>query len=508
MEARQLQEIQRRAQGSGTVADWEYSGALVRKWGSLAEGIRNPYTKRCFALLCENQVNHMRQLNEETLSTGVGSFTKYIFPILRRVFPNLIANEIVSVQPMTSPIGGIFTYEYKYDDAKGGAGISGGIQDKNLVETFNAYYSSEYIDYELVEAANGGDTTISGTLSWIPIHPLDADRGFSVIITTEIDTDAVVVQDDGNGGFTATTDPGGHFDSGTIDYDTGAVSLDLSGASGADNTADATATYYYNSEKVGFTDNAKVPSVSIDLALETIQAETRKLRSRWSVEAMDDLRAFHGLDIEAEIVAGLANQIALELDREIIDDLVNGATNSATYSHAADGWDASAVSSELESVRHLLTVMESVSAQIHKRTKRAPANFVVVPPEVAALLAQLTTNGDFVAAGPTGVVDPTYGSLTSNFGVTKLGSLRNKYVVYQDPYLDSNTILMGLKGQSFLDAGYVYAPYVPLQMTPTFLDPNSFDFRKGLRTRYGKKLLRGEFYGTITVSGLPTVTVS
>ena len=150
-------------------------------------------------------------------------------------------------------------------------------------------------------------------------------------------------------------------------------------------------------------------------------------------------------------------------------------------------------------------MIESVSANIHKRSLRAPGNFIVTSPAGAAILAQLTTNGDFArAASP--VEAPSYGAMNSNFGITQVGTLMNKYMVYQDPFLASDKLLVGLKGQSFLDAGYVYAPYVPLQVTPTFLDPDDFTFRKGLRTRYAKKMLRNEYYGLITLNGLPTVT--
>jgi hypothetical protein len=147
-----------------------------------------------------------------------------------------------------------------------------------------------------------------------------------------------------------------------------------------------------------------------------------------------------------------------------------------------------------------------VAAEIHRASGRAPANFVVVSPAVGALLDQLSSHGDY-ASIEQNVQSPTYGPLTSDFGIARIGTLLKRYAVYQDPYMTQNKILVGLKGNNFLDAGFVYAPYVPLQVTPTFMDPNDFTFRKGVRTRYATRMLRPEYYGVVTCSGLPTVTV-
>ncbi len=526
MEARNLLET-----GTGA-PDPGYVQKVTRKWSGLCEGVQNPYEKGVLAILLENQMDHLRGLNEETLSTGVGSFTKYIFPILRRVFPNLIANRIVSVQPMTAPVGGIFSYEYKYGDTKGNA-----TANNNLIADFQKFYSSEYIDYQVVVAAGDVDGTkvkwvnaasTGGTegqpteripLKWLPIADVNTSKGitgatiyWTLTGSTTLKQRSVVA-----GGANAGTGDGTSF---TVDLTTGAWELDATGDIPKAGDPIYVA-YYYDSEKVGTTtvpgvtagsgntanafanadQVAKIPEVNIDISLSTVTAVTRKLKARWSAEAVDDLRAFHGINAETELVAGISNEIALELDREIINDLVSGAGSTAAWNYGA----ATLNNSSLEQIRSLLTVIESVSANIHKRSLRAPANWIVTSPAGAAMLAQLTTNGDFSrSAGP--VESPNYGVMNSNFGITQVGTLMNKYMVYQDPFLASDNMLVGLKGQSFLDAGYVYAPYVPLQVTPTFLDPDDFTFRKGLRTRYAKKMLRPEYYGLIKLNGLPTVT--
>lgn len=509
-------------QGRGTAADASFVSQVCGKWAPLLEGINDSYQRGVMGILLENQMDHLKQLNEETLSTGVGSFTKYIFPILRRVFPNLIANQIVSVQPMSAPVGGIFTYEYKYENSKGRA-----TADNNLVQDFQKYYSSEYIDYEIkVSTANvdgikkkwdaATNKAERFPFKWLPLMPKDESKGdeYRVSIHYADAAGAALRMDDDGAGVLKGVTVGG--DAGTVDYKTGDWSISLTAAPKAGTAIYAT--YCYNSELVGTTDVpsldaanyagtdqvAAIPAVNIDIALTTVTAITRKLKARWSAEAVDDLRAFHGLNAETELVAGISNEIALELDREIIDDLVGGAKFSTTWDYGPAFGGANTMT-ELESVRSILTAIESVSAQIHKASLRAPANFIVCSPAIGAVISQLTTHGDFmmVNRAEEPVVSPSYGPMNSNFGVQRIGTLMNKYAVYQDPFLANDKMLIGLKGSSFLDAGYVYAPYIPLQVTPTFLDPDDFTFRKGLRTRYAKKMLRPEYYGVLSATNLP-----
>ena len=165
--------------------------------------------------------------------------------------------------------------------------------------------------------------------------------------------------------------------------------------------------------------------------------------------------------------------------------------------------------SEIDHLRSMITTISKISNLIHKDTLRAPANFLVTSPEVSARIAQLTTHGDFRplwvsgGASPYGPADmPRPLTQHGQFGIYKVGTLMNKWVVYEDPFFESDQMLVGLKGASFLDAGFVWAPYIPLQVTPTFLDPADFSFRKGLRTRYGKKVLRSEYYGRVSFTGL------
>ncbi len=499
MEARNMQLLTE--MGANTIHDKSYVAQLAGKWAPLLRGINDPYKRGVTAILIENQVRHMRKIQEDdTRTSNIAYFTKFIFPILRKVFPNLIANEIVSVQPMTAPVGAVFFFKYLYGSSKGQT-TSG----DEMIANFDRFYSSEYVDGEVALAsASGSEWGPSGagayTLLWTPVRPLDATKGWSVTVKDE-KIDGTIVQtavDDGAGGFTGDTGAG------ALNYTTGAITA-FKFTADPDATNKVKVYYRYNSEF-----NDKIPEVYLELAMETVHAESRKLKVRWSPEASDDLRAMHGMDAESELITGISQEATLELDREIVMDLLEWATLTT------DTWDRSvpAGTSELDHIRSLVTVLSGVSNQIHKKTLRAPANFIVTSPEICSLISQLTTHQDFrpfyssgIAQSPTAPMDaimvpPSYGPLTSNFGVFKVGTLMNRWVIYQDPFFTSNKMLLGLRGRSFMDAGYVWAPYVPLEMTTTFLHPDDQGFRKGLRTRYATKRLRQNFYGTVTVNNL------
>jgi len=521
--------------GEKSVADEGFTKACERKWEKLVGSIENPYNKKVTAVLLENEAGHLRSLSEDTLSGNTGEFVKYIFPILRRVFPNLIANQIVSVQPMTAPVGGIFYYEYKYDGRKGSKnpvqtgiannpynmGYDGELnQDDDLIKDFGKFYSSEFIDYDVLVTDTGVGTiavsnvTLGRTPNWSPIRApgTEGQRTFFVKLYARVRDNAGAAWID----TIATLDPTGATNN-LVDNLSGATvgtfvvgtkvwtlnAVDETGVASTfeDNTV-VWAQYFVNFEQV-FADSSvatdRIPSVSLDITLHEVKAESRKLKARWSTEAVDDLKALHGLDAETELVAGISNEISLEIDREIIGQLLDGAAHSIGYAYSPT------VPGEIEDIRRMITQIASISARIHKTSGRAAANFIVTSTAVQALLDQLSTHGDY-ASIEQNVTSASYGPLTANFGVSRVGTLLNKWAVYVDPYMEDSEILIGLKGNSFLDAGFVYAPYVPLQVTPTFLDPDDFKFRKGLRTRHAMKMLRPEYYGKITVTGLPTVT--
>lgn len=486
----------------GTIADGTYISTLVQKWRPFLSGMRDRtvqerYTVGVTAFLMENQARHLKELDEETRSTNVGSFTKFIFPLLRRVFPNLIANELVSVQPMTAPVGAVFFMDYIYGTTKG-ATTAGNIFPRD----FDRDYTSEYVNGEQLAtgtgAAYGGvGTALSAVLGFNPVRPLDSTRGFKVVVSELNATTGAVVQtatDNGTGGFT------GDVTAGTINYSNGAIAGFLFTA--APTLGNPIKCYYYYDGEL----SSKLPQMQLDVKKAAVEAQPRRLKALWSSEAAEDLRAFHGVEAESEMVGAVAQEIALEIDREIITDIFQASTGTtATFDRIPP-----AAINELDHLRALITQISTVSGLIHKKTLRAPANFIVTSPEVSALLTQLQTHGDFramwVSSGesPYGPMDmPNQsGNPHGQFGIYKTGRLSNKWMVYEDPFFSRDQMLIGLKGDYYLDAGYVWAPYIPLQVTPTFLDPNDFSFRKGLRTRYAKKLLRSEYYGQLRVNNL------
>lgn len=486
--------------GRRTIADQSYVGALIQKWGDFLEGLpdmteQDRYTLGCTAMLMENESIWLQGLTEETRTVNVGSFTKFIFPVLRRVFPNLIANEIVSVQPMTAPIGAVFFLDYVYGSTKGGT-TAGAVFPRD----FDRDYSGEFVNGEPLATGDGTNfggvgSSLGATLAWTPVRPLDSGRGFSVVIR-EVDSTGATVQEAtfdaaGTGGT-------GDYSAGTLNHANGAITGFLFTAAPA-NGNQIKAYYYYDGEL-----NTKVPEVRLDVKKAPVEANPRRLKALWSSEAAEDLRAFHGLDAETEIVSIIAQEIALEIDREIINDLFLSSTGTtATFNRVPPGGI-----SEIDHLRALLTQISTVSNLIHKKTLRAPANWIVTSPEISALLTQLTTHGDFkpIWSGdmnPGSPIDPMRPRTShGQFSIYKTGTLMNKWTVYEDPYFARDKMMIGLKGGSFLESGFVWAPYVPLQVTPTFLDPSDFSFRKGLRTRYAKKLLRPDFYGQLTVQNL------
>lgn len=491
--------------GHQSISNKGYVEALAHKWRRLLEGLPRRsrgerYAMGVTAMLMENEMRHLRSLNEETRSFNVGSFTKFIFPVLRRVFPNLIANEIVSVQPMTAPVGAIFYLDLIYGTSKGPT-VAGNIFPRD----FDRDYSSEFINGEPLAGADGvnyggGGTALTAVFSFKPVRPKDDTRGVRVkVAEINASTGAEVQTALDNGDGTFTFSPTGGSVAGTLNYSNGALTnFKFQNVPTSGNPIKAY--YYYDGEL-----QTAIPQVQLDVKSAPVVAMARRLKALWSSEAAEDLRVFHGLEAETELVAGVAQEMALEIDREIINDIFAASTGTTgTFDRIPPAGIA-----ELDHFRSLFTVVSTVSNLIHKKTLRAPANWMVTSPEISALFDQLSTHGDYRplfvsgAESPYGPADPPRPLMQhGQFGIYRTGTLKNKWSVFEDPFFQRERILVGLKGTSFLDAGYVWAPYVPLQVTPTFLDPSDMGFRKGMRTRYARKLVRADYYGQIAVTNL------
>ena len=440
--------------------------AQSQRWRPYCEGLEG-WDAQSTAILLENQFNFLNnEMNEVTKILQIGNFDKFAFPIIRAVYPNLIANEIVSVQPMAGPVSLIFYLDYLYGSAKGGISSGASAFDARTGGTGNETYSGDAVNEETLAIVTND---IADTFNYIPVRP------GTITITAVTANGTNVVVDDGVGGFASgsTSNPD-TITSGSIVYSTGVVALDLSA-----NITSATVTYRYDSEAV---DN--VPQIDLQLTSAPVMALVRKLRARWSLEAAQNLNALHGLDAEAELVGIMAEVIKQELDREIINDLDNFAGAGSVT------WDKT-VPAGISYTEHKLSIVDamiSLNNKVYSATKRAQTNWVVAGIAVCDVVESLPT---FVAA-------PGSQGTQSNSGVVKIGTLNNRWTVYKDPFLTTTKWVQGFKGNSFLDTGYVYAPYIPLYTTPTII-LDDFIGRKGIGTQYGKKTVNSLFYGTGTL---------
>jgi len=244
----------------------------------------------------------------------------------------------------------------------------------------------------------------------------------------------------------------------------------------------------------------ELAEVSFDLESVTVSVTERKLRAQWSPELAQDVSAFHNIDAEAELTALLSEEVAAEIDREILRDLRKGAAWQLRWDY--NGWKrfsaGQAPYTQKDWNQTLITAINQISAQIHKSTLRGGANWIVCSSEVSAIFDDL----EYFHVSNASPEQDQY-----NMGIEKVGTLSGRYTVYRDPYFPANKCLLGHKGTSLLDTGYVYAPYVPLQLTPTMYNPFNFAPIKGIMTRYAKKMVNNRFYGLITIDGVRTFDI-
>jgi hypothetical protein len=462
------------------------SKELVSRWGTtgILNGITDPNVRSATAVLLENQ----RLINEVSTDTSdVAQFKRISIPLVRRIYPQLIANKIVSVQPLLGPTGLVYYLRFRYSSNKGairGASNNGGFpgDDANSLQqladgtgNLDIYYSSQFVQNESHTDA-GATTSFTFVAEHTPI--------LAGTMTGTIYDGGVAIQTfnfDTSGGFNP-TDIGTVTDKatgGSIDNSTGLITFTMNNPLGASSVV---LNYQYNMEC-----NQDLPEINLVIESEEIAAKTRKLKAVWSYEAQQDLRSQHNLDAEAELTAVLAQEINLEIDREILQDLrLNAGTVAA--------WDYSTALGDTvkEKYESLYVKIVEVSNVIHRKTLRGGANWLVTSPEVASIFETATA----------GFAPAPSETFTSSLGVQYVGTINNRWRLYKDPLFQSNQVLMGYKGDSYMDSGYFYCPYVPLTQTPTVLDPESFCPRRGILTRYGKKLLRegAKFYARLSIA--------
>lgn len=571
--------------------------AILNKWDKtgLLEGISGDFHRNQMAVLLENQAKEL--LRESTTMQGgdVEGFAAVAFPIVRRVFGGLLAQKLVSVQPMSLPSGLVFFMDFLKEnpefDASGAASTAArdGLEDGKEPSVYGGQIAGRQLEtsgvelnpearafdeqtpqfYDLVHghssARQQSSITLAAATSDVVEIALDGDVGDSDARILDFDADllateaseslvAIVVnvqtsvisaaqttwaqvaspdlrhiavladannliadaklvrrltkletKDVGSGSaetlklvFVGATGAIGATESMIIDF---AVSdnIGASSAGGAGSVIGATAWEMEGS--------AALPEIKISVESTAITAQTRKLKASWTPELAQDLNAYHNLDAEVELTGILSEQIALEIDQEILSDLIAGAQGSKLYwsrrpglfVNRLTGADATSLASPpdftgsvSEWYETLVETINDVSADIHRKTLRGGANFLVCGPEVANIL-------EFTSGFRASV---THDDATGSVGAVQIGSINKKWDLHVDPYFPRNVILVGRKGGSFLESGYVYAPYVPLQVTPTIFDTEDFTPRKAVMTRYGKKMVRPDMYGLVVVRDL------
>ena len=519
----------------------EESAKLVAKWdkSGLLEGMDNEWQKSGMAVLLENQARQLISENSKTspnAGSGIGDeeWSGVALPLVRRVFGNIVAQELVSVQPMNLPSGLVFFLDFKYgtsvgkftsgDDLQGkqgpnspsgstgpfgedsglyGVGRYGySISQSTVNVTFggnNDIPTFKDIDFdsELSASSAGKLWKVTGSISSLTRPDKLAIRSWDFTLSPAAGTFVDVLDDFTKvSGNTVTLIVSA---SGT-NAATGSYSTDYVQQTDAANRGDF-------EDRVGDAtgNQLNIPEVNLEMRSLPIVAKTRKLKAVWSPELAQDLNAYHSVDAEAELTSMLSDYIAMEIDLEILDMLIKEAITVDYWSAVvAEDYNASTgnfssgtfYGTKFEWYQTLVSKIQKVSNEIHRLTLRGGANFVVVAPKVATILESL----------PGYVSQPGDGGNDQfSMGISKIGQAAGRYTVYKNPYMTENSILVGFRGSNFLETGAVYSPYVPLITTPLVYDPSDFTPRKGVMTRYAKKMIRPEFYGLIHCKGLDTV---
>ena len=553
------------------------STALLSKWEKtgLLEGMGADQARQGMARLLENQASQLLKEASTMAGGDVEGFAAVAFPIVRRVFGGLVANDIVSVQPMSLPSGLIFFLDFTYTRTQGtgydagasiyggnkvASAITGGIHLTGAAAELGPYalhqgYSSPTGSGVLVmthvasgtfggtgstaelggmtqgqfdkmcrfdpDLISGSSNILIGSLAKSDLTQLNADNLKSVRLTSSIGSGSVLqvrrltaFSGSSKATFGDKSSPRVLVYFADINGDRTATALATLGFTlgwawaEADDFAAGNSTGSVVGQATWALENqAEMPEIDIKVDSIAVTAITKKLKAKWSPELGQDLNAYHNLDAEVELTSILSEQIALEIDREILEDLIKGSTAGTYYWSRSPGMflnretgaEVGATSAApdftgtvSEWYETLAETINDVSAAIHRKTLRGGANFIVVSPEVANVL-------EFTAGFRASV---TADADSGTVGAVKAGAISKKFDVYVDPYFPRNVVLVGRKGGSFLESGYVYAPYVPLQVTPTIFGTEDFVPRKGVMTRYAKKMVRPDMYGLVIVRGL------
>ena len=511
------------------------SNRLATKWAAsgLLEGLDEKGTAN-MAMILENQAKQIVAEANNTNSGGA-SFTAgageqwagVALPLVRKVFSQIVAQDFVSVQPMNLPSGLVFYLDFKYGTATGGRtdgeNMYGNVTDgatKMAADTdaSGGLYGAGQFGYSVNEKSLAVSAQATGSASSSSIAYQD-DKLPSDFATYVVDMSSVKFDKEAVRSFrlvSGSVDVTNYPELTTVSGDNVTFVVAQSDITAPTNGQIATSVKHslqpvdndrgdFEADSAAAVDTSiTIPEIDVQLQSEAVVAKTRKLKAQWTPEFAQDLNAYHSIDAEAELTSLLSEYISMEIDLEILDMLILGARTTEKWSAENNKvWNGSAFTTSTSDFYNtqgqwfqtLGTKIQKVSNKIHQKTLRGGANFIVVSPTVATILESIpgyaaNTNGDQDQFA---------------MGVQKVGALNNRFQVYKNPYMTENIALLGYRGSQFLETGAVYAPYVPLMMTPLVYDPETFTPRKGLMTRYAKKMIRPEFYGKIFISDLATI---
>ena len=521
---------------------------LASKWNKtgLLEGISNETEKNNMSIILENQAKQLVMEESNTGGgSGAGTFTPgtgaqwagVALPLVRKVFGQIAAKEFVSVQPMNLPSGLVFYLDFQYGTTKqpftAGDSMYGAKGGNNPFGNTNTggLYGAGRFGYSINNTQSLAYTVASGSVDWYSDLQADSsvsqsyvagatDQIVKLSIPTSslpnLDTEAVraFYLSGSAADLPAATTQYPRFtkiNGGNIEFFVSSSVVE-GGSLKVEyllQTTDADRGDFEdgNTNLNGDNDPISIPEINIQMESSAIVAKTRKLKAVWTPEFAQDLNAYHSLDAEAELTSIMSEYISLEIDLEILDMLIESANagtevwsaqnNLALDTTGVVNSDLGFYNSQGQWFQTLGTKIQKLSNIIHQKTLRGGANFLVCSPTVATIIESIP--------GFASTSDGDAAKMNYAFGVQKAGTINSRYTVYKNPYMTENTILLGFRGGQFLEAGAVFAPYIPLIMTPLVYDPNTFTPRKGLLTRYAKKVVRPEFYGKIFVEGLNTL---
>lgn len=441
-------------------------------WKPFVEDCTDSKMRSKIALVLENTRQWLEGLDEMTRAITVGDFQKYAFPLVRAIFPELRANSLVSVQPMLGPTSLVFYMDMIYGSNKGNVVRGTRVFDSVALGPNNPNYSSSLVEQEAIATGDGNTNSFGPLLSYSPVR-----SG-----TVQITDGTQLVTDDGNGNLVGDG-------SGTINYVTGQITA-LAFTVAVTNGTSITCDYEYDLEA-----QSNIPEIDLILTSSPVVARPRKLKAKWSLEAAFNMRALHGLEAEVELTSAVGAEIRFEIDREIINDI----TRIVPASNLTPIWSKSRVFKDTDSytgpasgsttipglTEHYLSITNHFvdgNSRIFKATGRAMGQWIVAGVGVCNVVETLP---GFVAVPgmPNGMTK----------GIYEAGTLNGRWVIYKDPFYPDNQWLMGYKGTSFLEAGYIYCPYIPMYTTPLIV-LDDFVGRKGIATQYGKKVVNNRFY--------------